>query len=225
MQSVTELSPSFISCVPDTNHASVAILLTIFLSHLTIAITQQLRNEISCMEAKSHNTYIKMTMLHIPCLRTVYFTVRKIVEKHPLARMNKDSPSTPLFIAHCVSNSHEGQLMAFSLWLNKRTVFLATRCWLIVQEDSFSLGGGGGTRSAAVPSLRVWKWRWQDVDEEARSVTSNRRALECSTLPAGNEPVRLLSAHLSPSHSLQTEFHPGEKEKHENAYRVFRIQY
>ena len=85
-------------------------------------------------------------------------------------------------------------------------------------RKTFSPGGGawGGTGSAAVPSLRVWKWRWQDVDEEARSVTSNRHALECSTLPAGNEPVKRLSAYLSPSHRVilyRPHLHPRDAQK------------
>lgn len=133
--------------------------------------------------------------------------------KHHLAQTNNDRQSTKLRTAYQIHMKVSWRhLFSFSLWLNKHTVFLATRCWLIVQEDSFPPGGAG---SAAVPSLRVWKWRWQDVDEEARSVTSNRRALECSTLLAGNEPVRLRSAHLSPSHPVilhQPHFHPRDAE-------------
>lgn len=165
---------------------------------------------------------METAMLHTSRV-TVCLIVKRDVECGTvLAQRNKNrlsccSMQTPYQIPL------EGQLTPaffspFSPWLNKHTVFLATRCWLIVQEDSFLLGGrGGGTGSAAVPSLRVWKWRWQDVDEEARSVTSNRHALECSTLPAGNEPVKRLSAHLSPSHRVilyQPHLHPRDAQKH-----------
>lgn len=124
------------------------------------------------------------------------------------------SRSAPLFITNRGSNSHEGQLtppLFIFLWLKNPLfffLFLSTRCWLIVQEDSFPPGEAG---SAAVPSPRVWKWRWQDVDEEAPSVTSNRRALECSTLPAGNEPSEAALCSpvtQSPSHSLPSTVSP-----------------
>lgn len=114
-------------------------------------------------------------------------------------------------VTNCISNSTEGQLTPpFSIFSLFFFCFSLQGTDLLFSKTVFSLGKAG---SGTVLSLRVWKWRWQDVDEEAWSITSNRPCPGVLTLPTSNEPERLCFTQLSPSHSLPTAFLPHRHTK------------
>lgn len=112
-------------------------------------------------------------------------------------------------------------LFSFSLWLNKHTVFLATRCWLIVQEDSFPQGGPGQLLCQA----------WEHENGGDRMLMRRPEAVPPTALPWSAplcQPVMNLwsSSPLTchPVIPYQPHFQPREQQKQANTYRLLSIQ-